>query len=234
MAKPQTSPTAVLGVNSKEALELFVSHLTTRYLSHANYFVFSLENTTAIEITVGPKDEEVSWILPKSLLTHHSKFFDAALNGTFAESNSRSVTMPEDNPDAFRLFVQWLYIGDIMIDDADEWLEAWVLGDKIGNIAFRNCAMSKLVNDHEHYCIDSTIVATVYRKSALGSKLRKWALDQVLFDSSKGGLRVDADDWVSVVETEPEFVADVAKATILSTGGEVKDPRAHLDSYLGE
>lgn len=187
-----------------------------------------------IKITVGRKDEKIAWILPKSLLTHGSDFFNAALNGTFAESGSRLMTMPEDSPEAFRLFVQWLYIGDILIDDVEEWLEAWVLGDKLGNIAFRDCAMTKLVKEHKHYCLTAETVATAYRKSVSGSKLRKWALDQFLFDSRSAYLHVHAQYWVSVVETETEFVADAAKAAISFTGEEIEDPSARLDSYLGK
>lgn len=106
---------------------------------------------------VGRGDERVSWVLPKSLLAHHSKFFDAALNGTFAESQSGSITMPDDSPDAFRQFVQWLYVGDIKTDDGNAWLGAWVLGDKIGSIAFRDCAMTKLVHSYD---VRSVTVAT--------------------------------------------------------------------------
>lgn len=121
-----------------------------------------------------------------------------------------------------------------MIDDVDEWLEAWVLGDKIGNIAFRDCAMTKLVYYLTDNDLSPTTVAIAYRKSVSGSKLRKWALDQFLFDSSKGYVSNNAQEWVSVAETETEFMADVTKAAISFTGGEVEDPCARLDSYLGK
>ena len=141
--------------------------------------------------------------------------------------------MPEDSPEAFRLFVQWLYVGDILMDDVEEWLEAWVLGDKIGNTQFRDCAMTKLAKDHVHYSISSSTVVFAYRKSVSGSKLRKWALAQFLFDSRSAYLHVHAENWVSVVETETEFVADAAKAAISFTGEKIEDPSAHLGSYLG-
>lgn len=236
MTEQELSPTLALGVNTRKGLELFVSHSFIQYLNQANYIVFSLEGTPAIEITVGRKGKEISWILPKSLLTYHSKFFDAALNGTFAESNSKSMTMPEDNPEAFRVFVQWLYIGDIKIDDVDTWLEAWVLGDKIGNTVFRDCAMTKLVNDHVSHLIDPDTVAFAYRESVRGSKLRKWALDESLVQSIQEDLYSEgyAEDWVSVVETDTDFAIDFAKATISAGHGEVEDPRARLDAYLRE
>ena len=197
-------------------------------MSHANYFGFSLENTTAIEITVGPKDEEVSWILPKDLLTHDSDFFKAALNGTFAEANSRSISMPEDNPKAFRLFFQWLYFRDITLYDAEEWLEAWVLGDKIGNIAFRDCAMTKLINHHELLGISPTTVENAFNKSVSGSKLRKWAIEQLVYDSVVGSIYIHAEEWASKVDP------DVLNALDQYTEEDVENPFTQINSYLGE
>ena len=231
MNNSETSPTPVRGVNSAEGLKLFVFHRIRRYFDYANYFGSSLEDTTAIEITVGHKDEEVSWILPKSLLTHHSKFFDAALNGTFAESNSRTMTMPEDSSDVFRLFVQWLYVGDFKISDVEAWLEAWVFGDKTGNIAFRDCAMTKLINHHYGRVLRGATVATAYRKSVAGSKLRKWALDQFRWQQRDGELHDDVGDWVSVVENETDFATDVTRAMIRRDY--VGVPIDQLNLYLG-
>ena len=232
MTTPETSRTLGFGVRSREGLQQFVSHPVIQCANHADYLGFSLEDTTAVRITVGCKDEEISWILPKSLLTHDSKFFNAALNGTFAEANSGSIIMPEDNPEAFRVFVQWLYIGDIEIGDVDVWLEAWVLGDKIGNTVFRDCAMTKLVSDHSGLQIDPKTVAFAYRKSVRGSRLRKWALDEFLLDWSQELLYECAEDWVSVMETDSEFAADVAKSTISAAGNGFEDPRDYLDAYL--
>lgn len=137
--------------------------------------------------------------------------------------------MPDDSPDAFRQFVQWLYVGDMKTDDGDEWLGAWVLGDKIGSIAFRDCAMTKLVYDY--YDFRSETVAAVYHTSMSGSKLRKWAFDEFLFNSKEGGICDDA-GWLLLVEREHEFAADVAKSTIRGDG--FKNPRALLETYLGE
>lgn len=229
MSNSTISGSFAAGINRKEGLELFVS--LNHLVSHTNYFGFSLENTTAIKITVGPKDEEISWTLPKSLLTHHSEFFNAALNGTFAESKSNSMTMPEDSPRAFRLFVQWLYVGDIMVNDIDDWLEAWVLGDKLGNIAFRDCAMTKLINGHTYSAIQPETVSTAYRKSVSGSNIRKWALAQLLFDSRSGYIPVSG--WIPLVETENEIAVDIAKLVIGNSGDEYDNPHDHLYSYLG-
>lgn len=174
-------------------------------------------------------------MLAKRLLTQHSVFFNDALNGRFAESSSRSMTMPEDSPETFRIFVQWLYLGDIKTDDIGAWLEAWIFGNKIGSTEFKNCVTTRLVRGYTYTgcVILPTTVATAYLKSVPGSELRQWALDGFLYRSNHGHLHYEAENLVSLVENETEFVADVIKAMILFTGGEVKNPAAHSSDYLG-
>ena len=64
-------------------------------------------------MVVGTEDVSKTWHLPKELLVKASPFFAAALNGSFAEATSRVVNLPEDDTDAFALFVRWLYVGEI-------------------------------------------------------------------------------------------------------------------------
>lgn len=131
--------------------------------------------------------------------------------------------MPEDKPVTFRQFVQWLYVGHIKTNNEDEWLGAWVLGDEIGSIAFRNCAMTKLVE--HYYNFRSATVATVYLTSVSGSKLRKWAVDEFRFRLKAGAMNDEA-GWMSMVESEPEFAIDLAKSIV--RGDKVKRRGAPL------
>lgn len=64
-------------------------------------------------MVVGTEGHTKTWHLPKELLVNSSPFFAAALNGSFAEATSKVVNLPEDNTDAFALFIRWLYIGEI-------------------------------------------------------------------------------------------------------------------------
>ena len=136
--------------------------------------------------------------------------------------------MPEDDPKAFRVFVQWLYFRDITLDDVEEWLEAWVLGDKIGNTAFRDCAMTKLINHHEIHEISPTTVEYAFNKSVSGSKPRKWAIQQLAYDLSVGPIYIHAEEWASTVD--PDF----ANALDPYTEGDFEDPCSQINSYLGE
>ena len=51
---------------------------------------------------------QVKYSVHKELLTAASPFFAAALNGTFAEGMDQVVRLPEEKPDIFEWFLQWL------------------------------------------------------------------------------------------------------------------------------
>ena len=58
-------------------------------------------------IFVGPA--RTKWSLHENLLSATSDFFRTAFNGGFKESADDTLALPEDDPQAFELFVRWLY-----------------------------------------------------------------------------------------------------------------------------
>ncbi|KAK6442997.1 hypothetical protein LTR95_000710 [Oleoguttula sp. CCFEE 5521] len=60
----------------------------------------------------GPKGA-VSYLVHKELLCSASPFFAAALNSTFAEGLDQTVRLPEEKPEIFEWFLQWLYTGSM-------------------------------------------------------------------------------------------------------------------------
>ncbi|KAJ9620969.1 hypothetical protein H2203_007556 [Taxawa tesnikishii (nom. ined.)] len=69
---------------------------------------------TVIVGTPGCKSApQTEFRLHKEVLTRASPFFAAALNGAFAEGMDQTVKLPEEKPDIFEWFVQWLYSGTL-------------------------------------------------------------------------------------------------------------------------
>lgn len=62
----------------------------------------------------------VTYLIHKELLTSASPFFAAALNSTFAEGLDQTVRLPEEKPEIFEWFLQWLYTGSLTLP-----LPAW-------------------------------------------------------------------------------------------------------------
>lgn len=58
-------------------------------------------------VLVGPS--RTTWRLHENLLSSSSDFFKSAFNSGFKETLDDQLTLPEDDPQAFELFVRWLY-----------------------------------------------------------------------------------------------------------------------------
>lgn len=67
----------------------------------------SLFSERVVTILVGPS--EVTWRLHENLLSSTSDFFRSAFNSGFRESIEDRLSLPEDDPQAFELFVRWMY-----------------------------------------------------------------------------------------------------------------------------
>ncbi|KAK0515384.1 hypothetical protein JMJ35_002763 [Cladonia borealis] len=207
-----------------------------------------LEGAESATVTVGPKDAAITWHLPKALLTRHSLFFAAALDGSFAEAKLNSVTMPDDDPNVFRLWVQWLYLGHITcqilgVDDINNVLvKAWILGDKLGCQIFKDVVMMDLLACHspkvERPLIETSTLRTAYEGSAPGSKLRKWALNFFVFEigqTRSGNFSALQRNilWVSETKDIEDFSQDYMEASVeFSLQGNPTNPYTNGQQYM--
>ena len=203
---------------------------------------------------VGTAANTKTWHLPKDLLVNSSPFFAAALNGSFAEARSKVVNFPEDDIEAFALFIQWLYIGEIAVDDcpADDcpsdhgdddnhfcsaattltFVEAWILGDKLGCPIFKDLAMFGLIRALDRWLINTNAVRTAYERSAQGSKLRKILLDQVCYDAWGHVLVDGAGEWMSLARDCVDFGQDLMRTIFGKDKNRAKDPMGQKALYL--
>lgn len=122
-----------------------------------------------------PASEQEPWSLPKALVFRSSVFLRA--------TPDNRITLYEDNPKIFDLFVEWMYYGQYSYTVAPASntvnldIQAWVLGGKLQSVNFQNYAMSRL---HAQYTRDIIprpvrIVDVEYacKNSAAGSQLRQ-------------------------------------------------------------
>ena len=112
----------------------------------------------------------------KRVICDASDFFRAACNGGWKESIAGEVRLPEQKPDAFMIFLHWLYTGHVELWEGDEAtitrsdktdrkynetspafaraLESFVLGDLLRSVRFCNA-----VNDAwEKVCEEMTLL----------------------------------------------------------------------------
>ena len=186
---------------------------------------------------VGSGDDKKVWYLPEKILKSQSTFFTAALEGGFAEGISKNVTLPDEDPDMFEYFVEWLYVGD---DQAAAWeaeflVPLWTLGDRLGCPLMQDDAMSSLIrcyNCSGHIEVD--ILKQIYEGSAPGSMIRRFAVDQCILDvRQRCPLRHENGcSYLQFVKTNEDFAQQLAEATILLGSGEPHDADCDESPYL--
>jgi hypothetical protein len=94
---------------------------------------------------------EKTWMLPKALLAHHAGYFRRTER--FREGEQNKITLESFQPEIFELIVEFVYFGrysniDKLEDTARirDSARAWVLGDCLDAVAFKNFAMKSLHN----------------------------------------------------------------------------------------
>lgn len=157
------------------------------------------------------------WVLPVDLLCHVSTFFKAALKGGFEEAKEKRVTLKEEDPSAFELFVLWLYKGQILNSKKPEALDvvivkAWVMGDKLGAPDFQDCTMRALViaGGSQDLLTDTEAIGYIYNNTAVGSPLRMVTVDTIVFVWENIDQRPEA--WKSLVSGGGDLIVDLLMA----------------------
>lgn len=154
------------------------------------------------------------------MLVRHSRFFAAALEGLFLESKTLKVTLSEDEPLAFELFVQWLYLGHFKSQDEDphsttsmRLIKAWILGDRLDCPMFQDHVMLHLIERQNSQYLDRAVINYVYNDSTTipGSKLRRWLVHTVLHETSRDQYVVPPEQLPGTVEGNQELVMDILK-----------------------
>ena len=213
-------------------------------------------------MAVGTGAAVKTWHLPKELLANASPFFAAALEGLFVEPTFKRIALPEESPDAFALFVRWLYVGEIsgtiflsrvQISQADVsdtsssteidaaevtavqmYLQACSLGDKLGCLVFLVLALLKLIKRHDTEVIEAETIHYVYEHFAQGSKVRLFTVDQFRYDFQ------DRECWkatpttpiILAVRSVKDFAPDVLEVILEDNRVNVRRPQAHTGRYM--
>lgn len=139
------------------------------------------------------------------------------------ESRTGTVTLKEDDPAIFEIYLQWLYTGKILVSTQNrggpEYLawdmlaKAYFLGDRFRDGNFVDAIMDTIiaesntvVNQCKYYPIGH-VTAMVYENTVENSPLRRLIIDQHVHHG--------AADWISEsanYDMNKEFLVDLVKA----------------------
>lgn len=148
-----------------------------------------------ITFHVGKDTNQQDFQIHKGLVSHHSGFFDAVLNGSFSDTNRDSYYLPNVSVRVFEAASLWLYtrrIFDVSVPldkmSACLLVLVYAFGDEHLMPGLCNTAIDTwrdiLASDST---LEAGLCSWVYEKTQEGSNLRKW----FVFMFSTGMLEFD-------------------------------------------
>ncbi|KAF2827589.1 hypothetical protein CC86DRAFT_405708 [Ophiobolus disseminans] len=126
---------------------------------------FDAPSMLTVRVGKGPKPKE--FIVHESFLTSHSEFFRRAMNGKWAETESRIVKLPKDNPRTFAVYLNFIYTGrlttmrktqeELSAVDCDTFIrhieseyqeifELYVLAEKLQDVSAKDAALTAAID----------------------------------------------------------------------------------------
>ncbi|KAF2768003.1 hypothetical protein EJ03DRAFT_253755, partial [Teratosphaeria nubilosa] len=137
----------------------------------------------------------------EQLLIAHSAFFEAALHRDWKEGQQRVISLPLDEPEAFHIYVRYMYTGSLHLDDiqANELnmmlCQLYCLGERLLDSTFQDTVLDALVTasrvrdpatGRRSVPLKSDKVNLIYDGTPLGSPMRKLLVDMAVCSGHSG------------------------------------------------
>lgn len=208
----------------------------------------------------GPKQTPITTV--KSVIAYFSPFFDRRLYGAFKnkENPEQAIELPEDDPQIFQLFVDWMLTGtfhetmgsgrckleDEKYDCEPLVVASWVLGDKYLCKDFCNAVMRHFFACPAQWrVVESKTARFVFEKALPNAKLRQAIVDNVqlfgpLREARKNNFEEEYTDWLDfILNASSEGEKEAVKACLEAGGfhngnGTFPVPYSAQDKYLLE
>ena len=193
-----------------------------------------------IGILVGP--EQKAFRVHKNLLCTKVPYFQKILNGGFKEATEQVAKLPYDDPAAFGLFLEWLYVGrlpPIPPFSVDKWKWSHLIFERVKLYCFaENIASPKLMDYTmttliSGYLQNNTLpsfgqIKLAYRNSLSTSRLRKFMSQSVHYICTSP--MCSAEIWSNKEICEflignKEGATDLVESMRESSGEVTPDPR---------
>lgn len=156
-----------------------------------------------VDVVVGEEKEKFS--VHAKLLCSSSMFFDKALSGPWKEASERAVTLPDDKPRAFAIYVHWLYFRTLPMirrgettpsDRYRDLIEIYSLGDKLLDPDFQNAILDATIEEgNAQYlngkasCPDEQVIEYAYSNTVPSSPIRDLLVEIFICNAGREVLR---------------------------------------------
>ncbi|CAO2656037.1 Nn.00g048400.m01.CDS01 [Neocucurbitaria sp. VM-36] len=101
-------------------------------------------SSPTLKVMVGEEGNEEDFWVHQKILTSRSEFFKRATNGQWLESDERLITLPEDRPDVFRLYLNLLYTRQVATKSWRTLCQVYVLAEKLQDASAKNSVIDAM------------------------------------------------------------------------------------------
>ena len=143
---------------------------------------------SVVTVKVGSEAAQVAFVVHAELLKYYSPFFKAATTGNWDEARTGIINLPNDDPEVFEIFENWLYGQrlDLEEDQAKSTpfiLKLWVFGDKVQVPEFQNAVMEALKtrSTGSDPPLTPSDIRFVYESTTDESPLRRLIVDMAIW-----------------------------------------------------
>lgn len=173
-------------------------------------------------MTIYVGDAKNEFHIHQNLLCGASTFFDAAFTSKFKEGSEKKMTLPEDDPEVFEAFVQWLYHQhyEILASDLShepgryltQTMQLFILADKYGVTHLKNAIIDALVRNAQSKGKppSRSAIHQIYEFTPPSSGIRVLLADWYAWQAGRSWLQAPTlHTWL---REHPDFAADMVAA----------------------
>lgn len=165
-----------------------------------------------VTITVG--SDKVPFTVHETLLRATTPFFDKALSGGFAEAETRTISLPVDEPEIFLEYIRYIYagcpaklgLGEASVLNLLVCVKLWVLADKLLCPKLQNSATVALITYQKLVPnrLSRDTLRYVWDRTADGCKLRKLLMDIVAYNI--------VPEYLKSFDADPDIMLEIASS----------------------
>jgi hypothetical protein len=193
---------------------------------------------TAVHVRVGKGLQEFA--IHKALICHHSPYFRAAFTYGFEETETGIMKIPNTEVRIFDLFFNWLYTQTLWDESADEseWptmenlLKLWAFADMARIPRLMNQCLDTLKSISDALDEVFTGIAWVWKKSTLGSAIRRFLIDSIVWELNAEDLANELNLWPAEARVEIVLaMGELIASQLMADGKEVANPLDDMSKY---
>ncbi|KAG9202235.1 hypothetical protein G6514_004673 [Epicoccum nigrum] len=187
--------------------------------------IFDYLTSPSIRVSVGKLDTCMqNFTMHQDLISTRSEFFAKALRGDWKEAQERTVVLPDDEPEVFRLYLQFLYTGQVALNSVARGgayvvlSKLYVLAEKLIDETAKTAllaALSKRDGKHDSqgvlHCPGFESINIIYNGTPDDSAARECVVDLY----TKSAVKSLVLDLFSSTQRLPhDFLSDLIKSVV--------------------